>query len=63
MLQLHASNGPSDWLWVTAPEGEQQSVAHTQTEKGHLCADMERDGDGEMIAYYNPPATPPKVTK
>ncbi len=45
----------SGWL-TTAPEGEQQSVTHTQTAKGHFCADMEWDEDGEKI--LQPTATP-----
>ncbi len=47
----------SSWL-TAAPRGEQQSVAHIQTEKVHFCADMERDEDEEMI--LQPTVTPKK---
>ncbi len=52
MRCLCASNGPSDWLWLTdcsAWRWATVSLTHTQTAKGRWCAEMETDGDGEII--------------
>ncbi len=49
----------SGWL-TAAPEGEQQSVTQTQTEKVYFCSDMEWDEDEEMILQHT--AIPPKAT-
>ncbi len=39
--------------WLTAqPEGEWQSVTHTQTAKGCWCVETDTDGDGEMTSTH-----------